>query len=272
MKVLSIGSKGTDVITLQTKLTQEGLYHGSVDGFFGPQTRAAVLSYQRAKGLTPDGVVGPMTWAKLNGIEQGITDKKVLGVKCIECNEITIAEIKGKGSVSKYANSICGTFTSPSGVNVCSILVSNGKILGSYSCHFWPNQGNYPESVIYRLEDGTFGIKRCKTASELPVGVKWAIGGMGLGNNYNPGMEGFIGPYADVRRKTDHNALLIMPNNKILLALCENMDANQINAWVKKINAKYAILLDGGHLAAINSTQFKKRTTTKQGVIVQGVK
>jgi hypothetical protein len=32
-------------------------------GTFGPKTLAAVVRYQRMRGLTPDGIVGPMTWA-----------------------------------------------------------------------------------------------------------------------------------------------------------------------------------------------------------------
>jgi hypothetical protein len=32
------------------------------DGYWGPITKAAVACYQSYRGLSPDGVVGPMTW------------------------------------------------------------------------------------------------------------------------------------------------------------------------------------------------------------------
>ncbi|MBM7097915.1 peptidoglycan-binding protein [Bacillus sp. H-16] len=59
------GSRGSAVTNLQTKLRQQG-YSISVDGVFGPQTRSAVISFQRKKGLTQDGIVGPKTWGVLN--------------------------------------------------------------------------------------------------------------------------------------------------------------------------------------------------------------
>lgn len=36
-----------------------------VDGIYGPQTAAAVQRWQTAHGLTPDGIVGPLTWHSL---------------------------------------------------------------------------------------------------------------------------------------------------------------------------------------------------------------
>lgn len=38
-----------------------------VDGFGGPTTNHHIVVYQRHRGLTADGVVGPATWAKLHG-------------------------------------------------------------------------------------------------------------------------------------------------------------------------------------------------------------
>ena len=37
------------------------------DGRFGVGTKAAVVAFQRTRGLTPDGIVGPKTWVELLG-------------------------------------------------------------------------------------------------------------------------------------------------------------------------------------------------------------
>ncbi len=65
--VLKVGSSGSDVKTLQTKLKRWGYYTGSIDGVFGSGTKRAVVSFQKKNGLTADGVVGPAT-AKAMGM------------------------------------------------------------------------------------------------------------------------------------------------------------------------------------------------------------
>ncbi|MBZ4421008.1 peptidoglycan-binding protein [Myxococcus sp. RHSTA-1-4] len=59
------GSKGPVVADLQRRLAAAGFNPGPIDGDFGPRTKAAVVAFQRAKGLEPDGIVGPKTWGKL---------------------------------------------------------------------------------------------------------------------------------------------------------------------------------------------------------------
>ena len=62
--VLVKGSKGSEVRYLQECLNKFG-YKLDTDGEFGPKTEKAVKSFQKSKGLDPDGVVGPLTWAAL---------------------------------------------------------------------------------------------------------------------------------------------------------------------------------------------------------------
>ncbi|MGP3970945.1 N-acetylmuramoyl-L-alanine amidase [Streptomyces sp. 6N223] len=62
---LRSGSMGPEVAALQHLLTENGHEAGASDGEFGPQTEAAVRSFQTALDLTADGVAGPQTWTAL---------------------------------------------------------------------------------------------------------------------------------------------------------------------------------------------------------------
>jgi hypothetical protein len=61
---LSIGDRGQAVKRLQEKLNGQGA-DLTADGVFGPGTRSAVVAFQAAHGLTPDGLVGAATRAAL---------------------------------------------------------------------------------------------------------------------------------------------------------------------------------------------------------------
>ena len=63
--MLRTGSRGDAVRKFQELLNAKGYTCGSVDGIFGSKTYAAVLAFQKANGLGADGIVGPLTWAKL---------------------------------------------------------------------------------------------------------------------------------------------------------------------------------------------------------------
>ena len=65
-RTLQLGSSGEDVRKLQHALTQLGYEPGPIDGVFGSQTKAALMTFQRDKGLIVDGIVGPKTAAVLN--------------------------------------------------------------------------------------------------------------------------------------------------------------------------------------------------------------
>ena len=58
---LRLGSSGAAVSNLQRNLQRLGYYNGPVNGNFGQLTQAAVIRFQRANGINPDGVVGSRT-------------------------------------------------------------------------------------------------------------------------------------------------------------------------------------------------------------------
>ena len=55
------GDHGVAVKLLQKALKLD------VDGIFGGKTEAAVRAWQRKRDIVPDGIVGPRTWASLEG-------------------------------------------------------------------------------------------------------------------------------------------------------------------------------------------------------------
>lgn len=68
------GDKGEYVKQAQQALISQGYSCGAtgVDGDFGRNTEAAVKAFQKAHGLTVDGVIGKNTWNALDGAEPAI--------------------------------------------------------------------------------------------------------------------------------------------------------------------------------------------------------
>lgn len=71
--VLKQGSSGEAVKTLQKNLTYLGYNTKGTDGIFGNDTKNAVITFQKAYGLTADGIVGSST---RNKIATAIKNKK----------------------------------------------------------------------------------------------------------------------------------------------------------------------------------------------------
>ena len=66
LPMLKRGMKGGAVRHLQARLKVAGFDPGRIDGAFGPATEAALMAFQQAEGLLPDGVAGPRSWAALD--------------------------------------------------------------------------------------------------------------------------------------------------------------------------------------------------------------
>lgn len=62
---LKYGERSTGVRDFQAYLVRIG-FKITVDGVFGPQTRAAVLAFQRQRGISADGIVGPQTMIEIS--------------------------------------------------------------------------------------------------------------------------------------------------------------------------------------------------------------
>jgi hypothetical protein len=58
------GDTGNSVLYLQERLNQKG-FHVTPDSDFGKKTEASVRQFQASESLKPDGIVGALTWSRL---------------------------------------------------------------------------------------------------------------------------------------------------------------------------------------------------------------
>lgn len=86
VSTLRYGSEGNEVTTLQNRLIALGYLAGSADGKFGRDTKSAVIAFQKANGLSADGVVGTDTSAKLyasNVVSNTVSSTQTLRVGAV---------------------------------------------------------------------------------------------------------------------------------------------------------------------------------------------
>lgn len=228
-----------------------------------------IKAIQRALKIYDNGWVGMQTMTALAqtvGAECWPLTVELYGQPCIIARDITAS--CPKAGVGEFKNCLSGSFSD--GVEPVSVLVSEGKVIRGHSCHFWEGS---PESVLYCTEDGDIGIKRVKTIHELPASLHWAVGGFGLLGQYDPEAEGFVGKFSDVLRRTNHT-VLGEKDGWLYLLYCKNMTAQSVNTFCKtKLKLDKAVMLDGGHIAAINGEESfaKINTKQKQLYIIQAV-
>jgi N-acetyl-anhydromuramyl-L-alanine amidase AmpD len=77
-RVIQLKMTGDDVKYIQTLLKEYGFFKDRVDGYFGQNTLVAVSNFQRAVSTKADGIVGPLTWNKLQlyGTDMPVFQKK----------------------------------------------------------------------------------------------------------------------------------------------------------------------------------------------------
>ena len=216
-----------------------------------------IKAIQRSVGALDNGWIGNQTLSDIAarlGADCFPLNVELYGQPAILAHDIDPLNLSGR----LPENSISGSFSWQG--QPCSILVRGGRVVRSMSCHC-PT----PESVLYKTRDGRVHMARVSSADALtPSGVVWAVGGMGLLGNYNPAAEGFTGAYSDVLRKTNHT-VLGYKGGMLYGVYCRSMTAQQVNAFCRdKLKLTHAVMLDGGHVAAIHGACNKINTQTRQ--------
>lgn len=214
-----------------------------------------IKAIQRSVGALENGWIGNQTLSDIAarlGANCFPLNVELYGQPAILARDIDPLNLSGR----LPENSISGSFSWQGAP--CSILVRGGRTVRSMSCHC-PT----PESVLYKTRDGAVRMARVSSAAALG-GVVWAVGGMGLLDRYAPAAEGFTGAYSDVLRKTNHT-VLGYKGGLLYGVYCKAMTAQQVNAFVRgKLKLEYAVMLDGGHVAAIHAACSKINTNQRQ--------
>lgn len=187
-------------------------------------------------------------------------------------NNVIIAELKNKEACFNYRNCISGSFQYQNKANC--ILINNGIVHNNLSAHGWLG---FPDTVLIGLKSGGVVCKKAISLSNNELSqIDWAISGMGLLNDYAPAVEGYARnringktyDYSDVLRKTNHTAIGVKDGEVYGLYLA-NMTGSQVNEYCKKLGLEKAIMLDGGHIASVNSDIYKANSKQKQHNIIQ---
>lgn len=138
-----------DTKEVQTRLKKWGYYTGNIDGINGPKTIAAVKAFQKKYGLTQDGIVGPLTAAKMGiNLNQSSSSSNYSSNDRYLLAKVIYAEARGEsytgqvaiGAVvlnrvedSRFPNTIAGVIYQP----LAFTAVNDGQI------NLEPNQTAY---------------------------------------------------------------------------------------------------------------------------------
>ena len=98
LKLTSPLMYGEDIRAVQNKLNSLGYNAGTADGYYGNDTKNAVINLQNTFGITADGIVGPTTWKYLFETNASVSNiLKVAGnIGLFENAEFTFTELNSK--------------------------------------------------------------------------------------------------------------------------------------------------------------------------------
>lgn len=163
--VLSLNASGTAVSNLQKDLTTLGYYYAQITGHYGSKTEAAVKAFQKANGLTADGVAGAKTLSAIS------------------------AAVARKGGTSASSSASGTTLKLNSQGAKVTELQNNLKQLGYYYAEITGNYGTKTEAAVKAFQKAkgltADGVAGAKTLSAIAAAVNNAGGSSGTSTSTN---------------------------------------------------------------------------------------
>ncbi|MEK4288881.1 cell wall hydrolase [Paenibacillus sp. FSL R7-0163] len=139
--VLTIGSSSGDVWDLQYRLKTLDFYTEPLDGVYGSQTKAAVARFQKAYGISADGISGTKTWNILKKHTLNINEMDILA-------KVIYSESRGEpyvGQVAVGAVVMNRIQSSQFSNNIKEVVFQKGAFTAVSDGQYWltPNQTAY---------------------------------------------------------------------------------------------------------------------------------
>ncbi|WP_445669862.1 spore cortex-lytic enzyme [Paenibacillus sp. FSL R5-0887] len=139
--LLTIGSSSGDVWDLQYRLKTLDFYIEPLDGVYGSQTKAAVAKFQKAYGISADGISGTKTWNILKKHTLNINEMDILA-------KVIYSESRGEpyvGQVAVGAVVMNRIQSSQFPDNIKEVVFQKGAFTAVSDGQYWltPNQTAY---------------------------------------------------------------------------------------------------------------------------------
>ncbi|OAB86512.1 spore cortex-lytic enzyme [Janibacter melonis] len=121
---LKLGSRGSRVRSLQRTLRLNGYWCRSTNGVYDSTTQQAVMTLQKVRGLSRDGVCGPNTWKAVDSIRRPVARTKSGSIMEIDKSRQIILVVRdgrvkwafntSTGNNKRYWSSASGRYTTAS--------------------------------------------------------------------------------------------------------------------------------------------------------------
>jgi N-acetylmuramoyl-L-alanine amidase len=248
MEVIKFGSKGPAVGLAQKYL---GI---TVDNSFGPNTKAAVIAFQKRKGLVPDGVVGPITWNALKDNDYFKHGK--MHVKVVDPLDLKIVEEPNSGRNSKLKNAMNASFiwwtdSARKDPYITSIVAYKGRLLRNKqpNGYAWQKPPHYtngaPTPMIIVGTDGKVTMKNANDLSKEVKDIHVAVTGLQLLPSVSrQGFEPYV-TWSSVAYRTARNGIGFK-DGKVYLCHHPSATAEEMSKYMKAIGCEFAISPDSG--------------------------